>query len=310
MLGIRIDYQQEKGTLAISQKQVIRDLVKDFKIIAENTETKCRYKNVKYPSTPIDPQLHVDDLPAPSTEEEKEENLKRHPNILREYRSIIGSLMYLMVGTRPDIGYAVSALSKHLSNPGFAHMNAAKRVVRYLLGTIDKCIVYKSSESEFKLIAFTDSDWAGCKKSRRSQSGGVIFAAGGPILWHSTRQPIVTLSSAEAELTALTVIVKELMWLRKICWDLNVRQTSPTLVLCDNIAAMQIAEESSIKRKTKHTDTYYMFVRDEIEDGNIELEYVSTLDNVADILTKGCLPGVFTRLREILLKDLSAVLND
>jgi hypothetical protein len=251
----------------------------------------------------LDPLKPINAIPVPLTDEEKQAKIDRNPDLLRTYRSIIGSLMYLMVGTRPDISFAVSALSKHLSNPTTLHLAAAKRVVRYLLGTIDKAIVYQSEPGPFRLMAYTDADWAGDKKSRRSQSGGVIIAAGGPILWLSKRQPIVTLSSAESELTALVAITKEVMWMRRVCSDLNVKQEGPTDIFCDNISAMQIAREDSQKNKTKHTAIYYMFVRDEIDDKNVELHYVYTDDNIADLFTKACTVGTFKRLTNKLLRD-------
>jgi hypothetical protein len=272
---------------------VIRDLAKDFDINVDGT-----YRgSAGYPSTPLDPYSQIEDLPPP-TEEDK----RLKPWVHSQYRSIVGSLMYLMVGTRPDIGYAVSTLSRHLSNPSALHLSAAKRVVRYLLGTIDHSIVYRTSDEPYKIEAFVDADWAGCKLTRRSQSGGVVLAAGGPIHWFSAKQPLVTLSSAEAELTALTNIVKDVLWLRRVVTDIvGIPPNGPTDIYCDNSAAIQIAYESSTKRKTKHTQIYYHFVKDELDAKSIAVHHVVTTYNKADILTKNMIAGTFTRLRDYLL---------
>jgi hypothetical protein len=330
ILGVGITYCKTEGTIAINQKQKIKDLCEDFKILGfakeaepaldaqgnyiytdevdEDGKKKLKMKKWRYsatpPATPEDPNNDIDNLPVPETDEEKAANLKRCPDLFRTYRSLVGSLMYIMVATRPDIGHAVSSLAKQLSNPSTFHLAAGKRVARYLAGTINKSIVYQSHEGPFTMEAYTDSDWAGCKRTRRSQSGGVIFAAGGAVMWHSVKQPIVTLSSAEAELTALTTVVKDVMWLRKICMDLDLPQKEATPVYCDNIAAMQIAEDSSIKRKTKHTDTYYHFVRDEIKSERIALLKVDTNDNVGDLLTKACKTNTFLKLRDLLMTDI------
>lgn len=175
-------------------------------------------------------------------------------------------------------------------------------MVRYLLGTIDHSIVYRTSTTEpFELQAYVDADWAGCKLTRRSQSGGVVFAAGGPIMWFSSKQPLVTLSSAEAELTALTNIVKDVLWLRRVVTDIGLPPNGPTDIYCDNQAAIQIAYESSVKRKTKHTQIYYHFVKDELDDKSIAVNHVCTTYNKADILTKNMIAGIFLRLRDYLL---------
>lgn len=124
-----------------------------------------------------------------------------------EYQRIVGSLMYIMLGTRGDIAYAVSVASRHLANPGPQHMKLARRVLRYLKGTKTLRLTYKGSLR--MLRGFTDADWAGCRDTRRSTAGYLFNIGSGAISWQSKRQSIVALSTYEAEFIGQTQATKE-----------------------------------------------------------------------------------------------------
>ena len=130
------------------------------------------------------------------------------------YQSMVGSLMYAAIGTRPDIAHAVTILSRHCARPLEMHITAAKRVFRYLKKTQDHGITYKS-DFFGTLSAYTDADWATCKKTRKS-IGGFITFLNGPISWASKTQSVVALSTLESEFIAASDATREVLWLRRL----------------------------------------------------------------------------------------------
>ena len=137
-----------------------------------------------------------------------------------KYQSILGSLSNAAVATRSDISHAVGALSKFSSLPTEAHLTAAKRIIRYLKGTLNLSIQYRKSGST-EVIGYTDADWANDMEDRHSTTGNVFIMAGGPISWLSQKQSIVALSTAEAEYIALSSAAQEVVWLKQLLQDLR-----------------------------------------------------------------------------------------
>ena len=117
------------------------------------------------------------------------------------YQSMLGSLMYASIGTRPDISFAVNTLAQHASTPGEPHLQALKRIFRYLAGTKDYCLIFNGRSEDHSLVGYVDADWAGDPNSRRSISGCVFFLNGCPISWTAKKQPSISLSSTESEYT-------------------------------------------------------------------------------------------------------------
>lgn len=141
------------------------------------------------------------------------------------YQGMIGSIMFSMVETRPDVAFATSVASRFAKNPGHQHMEAVKTILRYLKGSRDRGITYGGLDQEQLLVeGYSDSDWAGDKESRRSTSGFIFMLNGGPVSWCSKRQPTVALSSTEAEYIALTLAAKEATWLRLLLTELGLVQ--------------------------------------------------------------------------------------
>ena len=201
------------------------------------------------------------------------------------YRELVGSLLYLFA-TRPDICVAVIKLSMHLDKPTQRHWMQAKRVLRYLAGTVNKGVEYPKNVADFHLWAHTDSDWAGCKTTRRSTSGYAIFLDKGPICWRSKMQSIVALSTCEAEYIALVECIKEILWLLQHLQVLGVAVNLPVVIGIDNQAAIALAKNPVLHEKTKHIDTRHHFIRQAVQKGYIKLQYIKTDDNIADVLTK------------------------
>ena len=203
------------------------------------------------------------------------------------YQSMIGSLLYAAVGTRPDISHAVGVVSKFSSKSSEAHLTAVKRIYRYLKGSLDVTLKYKKS-GDAQLIGYTDADYAGDLDDRHSISGNLFLMSGGPVSWFSKKQPIVTLSTAEAEYmyVALSTATQEATWIRQLLSDFHVPLEQATIIMEDNQGAICITRNPVTRTRTKHIDIRYHYIREALARGTINLQYCPTETMVADILTK------------------------
>jgi hypothetical protein len=208
------------------------------------------------------------------------------------YRSILGALLYAANTTRLDIAYIVGALCRHVAAPMQHHVECAKHVLRYLSGTMHHAMEFSGgtsadSPTPHMITAYSDADWAGDKTTRRSTTGAMILYNGKVISWVSKRQECVALSTAEAEYLALATVTKEVLWYK--AWLNEVLRTvvPPVPVYCDNQAAVAISGNGTgNNQKTKHIDIRYHFIQDEVKYGTIEVQWVPTDQQLADILTK------------------------
>lgn len=208
------------------------------------------------------------------------------------FQELVGSLMYLAIISRPDIAYAVNTLSQFMSNFNRSHWSAGKRILRYLVGCPDVGIVYDGSRSS--LVGYCDSDFAGDIDSRRSRTGAVFIMNGGPVVWISQRQSGVTLSSTEAEFVAANSATTSIIWLRSLLTEIGCQiDGSPTTLWCDNQSAIKLIKNPEFHHRTKHVDIRNKFVREQFEKGIIDIKYVQTDDQLADIFTKSLSPSKF-----------------
>ncbi|XP_052752778.1 uncharacterized protein LOC128201101 [Galleria mellonella] len=168
------------------------------------------------------------------------------------YREAVGSLLYLSTRTRPDIAFAVSKASRCMENPEKKDIIAIKRIFRYLSGTLEEGLCYKFG-SDLKLTAFCDSDYASDLKTRRSTTGYVLMMSGGPISWCSRRQPIVSLSSTEAEFISAAEYCKEAMFIKSLLKDLNIDIKLSFHI--DNQSAIALIKNGVFNKKSKHIDS-------------------------------------------------------
>jgi hypothetical protein len=212
------------------------------------------------------------------------------------YRQLIGSLMYL-VNTRPDICFAVNTLSQFMVEPRRVHWVAAKHVLRYLCGTVDYGLDYHRGDG-VRLVGYTDSDWAGCVSDRKSTSGCCFGLGSAVVSWFSRKQKSVALSSAEAEYMAASQASCEALWLRKMLIGLFGVQLRPTVIFCDNQSCIKLSENPVFHDRSKHIEIRYHFIRDYVQRGAVELQYISTEEQVADILTKALSMGKFVFFRD------------
>jgi len=211
----------------------------------------------------------------------------------RHYQSIVGSLSYAASATRPDIAFAVSALSRYSKKPYTSHLSAAKRVLRYLKHTADLKLVFPCTSTTSKpLVGFTDSDFAGDIDGRKSQGGYVFKAYNGPVSLKSYKQKTVSLSTTEAEYVACSEAAREAQWLAKLHMDIVGNLEPPLPIFTDSNGALKnILAAGYGKSRNKHIDVKLYLCRDLHASGNLEFSRVSTDDNLADIMTKALGPG-------------------
>ncbi|KAJ8488956.1 hypothetical protein ONZ45_g13761 [Pleurotus djamor] len=203
------------------------------------------------------------------------------PALRSRFQQVIGSLLYIMLGTRPDIAYAVVKLSQHSANPSKEHLDKALYVVQYLAGTQHYSVCYDGSNQEGGLIAFTDSDWT----SPRSTTGYLVKLAGGIISWQSHAQRTPALSSTEAEYMALSDTCRQIMWTKNLLSEIGM-DLGPVPICGDNQGSIFIASNPVSERRTKHIDLRYHYIRDHIESGDVECFFISGAENPADMFTK------------------------
>ena len=210
------------------------------------------------------------------------------------YRKLVGRLIYLTI-SRPDITYFVHVLSRFMHQPCKLHMEVALRVVRYLKNAPDQGLFF-SSNSDFRLLAYCDSDWPGFPITRRSTTGYCVFLGPSLVSWRSKRQKTVSLSSAEAEYRAITGACCELTWLRYLLKDLGVLHPEPALLYYDNKAALHIAANPVFHERTRHIEMDCHYIRNKIQDGSVATRFVNSAHQLADVLTKPLGKDVFTSM--------------
>lgn len=261
-LGMRITRNRGKRSLGIDQSQYI------YKILA-NYQLSNRMA-----WTPMEAGHEFFEYDGKS-------------EITKKYQSLIGSLMYAMCGTRPDIGYAVSTLSRFNHNPSSEHYNAALRILKYLQGTSNLGILYESGGSH-NILGYSDSGYADDKQCRRSTAGYVFLLGGGAIAWKSKLQKTTAMSSTEAEYMALGQAVKEALWIKGLMGELELKKNEKgTLtILSDSMGGIDLAKTTRHHDRTKHIDVRHHFLREHVENRDVELVHVRTEFMWADTLTK------------------------
>ncbi|KAL0355686.1 UNVERIFIED_CONTAM: Retrovirus-related Pol polyprotein from transposon RE1 [Sesamum radiatum] len=254
-----LEVKQRSDGIFISQEAYARETLKKFKMKECNPVT-----------TPIECGVKLS----------KDDGARKVDSTT--FRSLVGSLSESIHG-----------------NPSEEHMNAAKRILRYLKGTFDYGIFYTSS-NDVCLKGYCDSDYAGDVDDRKSTTGFVFYFGENAISWCSRKQPIVTLSTCESEYVATTAGTCHAIWLRRLLSELYFAQDRATKIMVDNKSAIALAKNPVFHDRSKHIDARFHFIRDCIANKEIEVEYVKTLDQVADIFTKALKKDRFQQLREMI----------
>ena len=268
-LGFEIK-QYSEGTF-INQAKYTQDMLKKFDMLgAKPRKTPMSPKGDLYPDT-----------------EGKDVDQKL-------YRSMIGSLLYLCA-SRPDIMFSVGKCARYQAAPKESHLTAVKHILRYLLHSPNFGLWYPKGSS-FNLIGYSDADYAGERKDRKSTSGGCQFLGRSLVCWSSKKQNCVALSTTEDEYISAASCCAQLLWMRQTMKDYGLNFDHVPL-LCDNESAIKIAHNPVLHSKTKHIEIRHHFIREHVEKGDIDLSYVRTKDQLADIFTKALDETRFRELR-------------
>ena len=233
--------------------------------------------------TPIDPYVQLTTKEYDETNGiGKEDKLLEDPTV---YRRLVGKLLYLNV-IRPDIAFATKTLSQFLHQPKQSHLNAALKVVKYVKGQAGLGVLL-SSKNNKQLKVCCDSDWGACLHTRRSVTGFIVKLGDSLISWKSKKQGTISRSSAEAEYRSMASAVAEAVWITKLFKELRADVVTPAIIYSDSKSAIQIAANPVLHERTKHIKLDCHFIREKIQNGLIQIEYLHTKEQEADILTKG-----------------------
>jgi hypothetical protein len=263
-VGVRIQRDRVQRTMSLHQSGYISRVLTRFGMMDATTTT-----------SPADPAHKL-------TKDMKSE-VGQTTNF--PYREAIGCLNYLAVMTRPDITFAVNKAAKFCEDPQSAHWQAVKRILRYLKLTIHIGITYSGTDTS--IATYCDGDYAGDLDTRRSTSGTVSIMNGGPITWNLSTQTVTALASTEAEYMAMSVAMKDILWLRRL-WSFihGLRPSKPTPLYVDNQGAIALSKNPDFRRRSKHIETKYHRLREEQERGELHVMFIPTNEQVADVLTK------------------------
>ena len=206
------------------------------------------------------------------------------------FREIIGSLIYLMSCTRPDISFIVNKLAQNMQNPSVAYLNAAKDVLRYLKGTKNFGLIFKKQKldgpSGLEINGYSDSNW-GMSSDRKSTTGYCFRLLDSALVsWKTKKQPTVALSTCEAEFMALTSAVQEALYLKQLLIDILGVGSINATILADNMGAIELSKNPVSHQRSKHIDIKFHFIRSHIENRSVNIKYIKSDDNMADVFTK------------------------
>ena len=257
-LGLKI--KQLKDDIFIFQEKYIKDLLKKYEMIEAKAMT-----------TPMHPSISL----------EKDEGGKSISE--KEYRGMIGSLLYL-TSSRPDIVYSVGLCARFQTSPKESHLAAVKRILRYLVGTTNLGLWYRKN-THFDLVGYCDADYAGDKIERKSTSGACQILGESLVSWCCRKQNTIALSITEAEYVSAAACCSQILWIKNQLEDFSLRY-SCIPIYCDNTSAINLSKNPIQHSRSKHIEIKHHFIRDHVQKKDIELIFVDTKNQLADIFTK------------------------
>ena len=298
ILNQEILYEEEKGVLLLSQRAHVRQLAEKVLGVSKwdkpvNTVLPTNYEPSK--------------LDSPTTEAGKAEL----SHMAKKYRAALGGALWIACQTRVDCQYAVSALGRKTSNPSKADWKALKHLIAYMSYTEDLCLRWcrDVTPGDDRLIMYCDSDFGGDRDTSRSTSGSVAMYHGGVLAHESKRQPLVAMSTMEAELISLTTTALTAVYLRALCRDFNMHLEGPTTIMEDNQSCIIVAEQEMISRRARHIPRRYFKVRELLsgDDPDIEIKYIKSAENCSDQLTKNNPPDTLLIHRNKMLASRAGI---
>jgi hypothetical protein len=280
ILGIRIIRDRSKGILKLDQSAYIDKILNKFDMKGF-TKSPCKKPGTDVMSLKFDGTKSI--LPM---------------ELINRYQQMVGSLNYAAISTRPDIMHAVSVCARYASKPQSKHLDAVNTIYSYLSGTINKPLVMKcDGNSEIELVCYADSDHAGEPEERKSTTGFLIQINNCLISWYSKKQTTIAKSSCEAEIIAYGEAVKQVVWYKNFLQELKLAYCNsidnkkknvnkPIKVYCDNASAVTIGHKDLADSKTRHIAVNYHFVKLLHKENVIDVQWIPSKDQIADIFTK------------------------
>ena len=290
-LGIEVDMNTDRTTVSLRQTTYLKKVLSRFNMLDSRPI-----------STPMDQGAGNTLMPSEDQADK---------DTITWYQSVVGSLMWPAMHTRPDIAYSVGVLSRYCSNPSPLHCKYLQRIMRYVAGTLDLGLVFKRHDTEDDIVGYSDADYAGTKDGRRSTGAYTFLLAGGPISHCSKLQPTVAQSTCEAEYMALNEAAKEAIWCARFLKELRFRNDDPVLLRGDNQGSIALTENPEFHRRSKHIEIKWHWIREVVASKKIKIRFISTKEMVADGLTKPLQPKPFEEFRTMLgMKKICARQDD
>ena len=284
ILNMKLVRDRVTGTITLSQEAYIKQILINSHMDINTTKSV---------DNPGDPSLYIQS----TTDDTQSDFTPLTPTQHAYYRKVLGELLYAALMTRLDIAHSVSFLSRFAATPTTQHLNAIKRILRYLVGTSHYAMIFNATSTplslpdqsivstDYPIIAFSDASWGNDLETSKSTTGALLKFLGNVICWVSKKQDCVAVSSTESEYYALSHTISEALWVQH--WVEEVFDiTTPILTLCDNQSALHLSSHDSIHRRSKHIRIRYHFIRDYINKGYIIVTWVQTAKQEADLLTK------------------------
>ena len=274
-----IEFEQSDTGISMCQSHYLKGVLERFGM-----------QDCKPRTTPCEQKL--DDYESPAENSAAD---------VTRYREMVGSLIYAMMCSRPDLAYIVTKLSQSLANPSQGDWITVKHVLRYIKGSLNKKLTYSKTTNGLKIVGFSDSDWAS-STDRRSTTGYYfsLNQSGPPISWKSKKQHTIALSSCEAEYMALTAATQEAIFLKMVTKDFGLVNDEAIKLNGDNQGSLSLVKNPIINDRSKHIDIKHHFIREKYTNGVIDLEHVPTNSNVADLMTKPSSRGKLNTFNSLL----------
>lgn len=283
-LGIKLQRDRSRRVLHLSQESYLQHVLDRFGMEHSNPVSTPMLNSTRLSSASAEDAAAHSEFP---------------------YREVVGCLNHAAVSTRPDIAHAVSQLAQHSSSCGSVHVTAAKHLLRYIKGTIERGLVFQQHQVPSRALdGYADADYANDVDTRRSTTGYTITVGGSTVCWRSRRQKSVALSTTEAEYMAIGDCAKHLLWFRRLLFILTMHHptttpihTLPSTIFNDNNGAVFLSKEAAVNSRSKHIDVRHHFLRDLVKEKLISPAMIDTKEMPADFLTKAANSVVLNRCR-------------